>query len=297
MRIMITGRDGQVGWELRRALAPLGDIIAFARHEADLEKPHTLDSLIASVRPHVIVNAAAYTAVDNAESERDAAHLVNAEAVGVLAAAARKQNALMIHYSTDYVFDGTSTKPYVETDAVAPLNEYGRSKLAGEQAIEFAGGDWLTLRTTWVYATRGRNFLRTMVRLASERETLRVVSDQTGAPTSARMIADLTSHVVAQAQRERADGDFESGLFHMTAAGQTTWHGFASAIVSGARAAGKMEVKTTAIEPIMSDAYPTPATRPQYSMLDNDKFDRRFSLGRLDWREGLALAMDDLWAV
>jgi dTDP-4-dehydrorhamnose reductase len=293
---MVTGRNGQVGWELRRALAPLGEVVAFDRGEADLEKPQTLKSLVASVRPHVIVNAAAYTAVDNAENERELAHRVNAEAVGVLAAAARQQNALMIHFSTDYVFDGTSTQPYLETDAVAPLNEYGRSKLAGEQAIEAVGGDWLTLRTTWVYATRGRNFLRTMLRLASERETLRVVADQTGAPTSARMIADLTSHVVARAQRERADDDFESGLFHMTAAGQTTWHGFASAIVASARAAAKMEIKTTAVESISSDAYPTPARRPQYSMLDNEKFDRRFILGRLDWREGLALAMDDLWA-
>ncbi|MFM0029581.1 dTDP-4-dehydrorhamnose reductase [Paraburkholderia madseniana] len=294
MRILLTGRNGQVGWELRRALAPLGDVVAFDRNEADLAKPETLAKLVASVRPHVIVNAAAYTAVDNAETETELAHRVNAEAVGVLAEAARAQNALMIHYSTDYVFDGSSKTPYFETDPVAPLNAYGASKLAGERAIENVAGDWLTLRTTWVYGPRGRNFLRTMLRVAGERDSLRVVADQTGAPTSARMIADLTAHVVAQAQRERNAGEFESGLFHMTAAGETTWHGFASAIIEGARASGKMAIKATSIEPISSDEYPTPARRPQYSMLDNDKFDRRFRLGRLDWREGLALALDDL---
>ncbi|MCP3726182.1 dTDP-4-dehydrorhamnose reductase [Paraburkholderia sp. CNPSo 3272] len=294
MRILLTGRNGQVGWELRRALAPLGEVVAFDRSEADLAQPEMLGKLVASVRPHVIVNAAAYTAVDNAETDTALAYRVNAEAVGVLAEAAREQNALMIHYSTDYVFDGSSSTPYVETDPVAPLNVYGASKLAGERAIENAAGDWLTLRTTWVYGPRGRNFLRTMLRVAGERDSLRVVADQTGAPTSARMIADLTAHVVSRAQRERNVGEFESGLFHMTAAGQTTWHGFASAIIEGARASGKMAIKATSIEPISSAEYPTPARRPLCSMLDNDKFDRRFGLGRLDWREGLALALDEL---
>jgi len=294
MRILLTGRNGQVGWELRRALAPLGHVVAFDRNEADLAKPETLAKLVVSVRPHVIVNSAAYTAVDNAETETALANRVNAEAVGVLAEAARGQNALMVHYSTDYVFDGSSKTPYVETDLVAPLNAYGASKLAGERAIENVAGDWLTLRTTWVYGPRGRNFLRTMLRVAGERDSLRVVADQTGAPTSARMIADLTAHVVAQAQRERNASEFESGLFHMTAAGETTWHGFASAIIEAARASGKMAIKATSIEPISSSEYPAAARRPQYSMLDNNKFDRRFGLGRLDWREGLALALDDL---
>ncbi|NIF76630.1 dTDP-4-dehydrorhamnose reductase [Paraburkholderia sp. Cy-641] len=294
MRIMLTGCNGQVGWELRRALAPLGEVIAFDRNGADLAKPELLASVAASVRPHAIVNAAAYTAVDNAESDVDLAHCVNAEAVGVLAEAARKHNALMIHYSTDYVFEGVSSQPYVETDTVAPLNSYGISKLAGERAIESIGGDWLTLRTTWVYGCRGQNFLHTMLRLAGERETLRVVADQTGSPTSARMIGDLTAHVLAKAQRERLTGEFESGLFHMTAAGQTTWHGFASAIVEAARASGKVAIKTNTIEPIGSDAWPTLARRPKYSVLDNSKFDQRFGLARLDWREGLALTLGDL---
>lgn len=294
MRILLTGRNGQVGWELCRALAPLGEVVAFDRNGADLAMPETLAPLVASVQPHVIVNAAAYTAVDNAEKEEALAQRVNADAVGELAAAARKQNALLLHYSTDYVFDGKSTEPYREIGEVAPLNAYGRTKLAGEQAIQAAGGDWLTLRTTWVYGVRGRNFLRTMLRLGCERQTLRVVADQTGVPTSARMIADLTAQVVARALRERADGDFESGLFHMTAGGQTTWHGFASAIISAAREAGRLPIKTTSVEPIESHEFPTPAARPGFSVLDNTRFDERFRLHRMDWREALSLVMDDL---
>lgn len=296
MRILITGQNGQVGWELRRALAPLGDVFAFDRQAADLSKPETLASLVASVQPHVIVNAAAYTAVDQAEVDEALAHRVNAEAVGVLATAARAQNALMIHYSTDYVFDGTSRVPYVETDPTAPTNAYGRTKLAGEQAIEAVAGDWLTFRTTWVYGVRGGNFLRTMLRLAEEREILRVVADQIGTPTPARVIADITAHVIAHAQRERKAGDFESGLFHMTAAGHTSWHGFASAIINTARTVQGRVVKTIEIEPISTESYPTPARRPQYSVLSNEKFDRRFKLNRLDWREALALVMDDIGA-
>lgn len=294
MRILLTGRNGQVGWELRRALAPLGEVVAFDREGADLSKPETLGPLVASVQPHVIVNAAAYTAVDNAEQETALAHRINADAADALACAARVQNALLLHFSTDYVFDGSSAEPYREHDPVAPLNAYGKTKLDGEQAIGAAGGDWLTLRTTWVYGVRGRNFLRTMLRLARDRDTLRIVADQTGAPTSARMIADLTAQVIAKAQRERADKCFESGLFHMTASGQTTWHGFASAIIGAARDLGRFAVKTTSIEPIASSEFPTPAARPQFSVLDNTRFDARFQLHRMDWREALALVMEDL---
>ncbi|GLU30484.1 dTDP-4-dehydrorhamnose reductase [Trinickia caryophylli] len=296
MKILVTGRQGQVGWELRRALAPLGEVVAVDRSVADLAKPQTLAAVVASVRPAVIVNAAAYTAVDQAEQDEAAAHVVNAQAVGVLAELARGHGALFVHYSTDYVFDGSSSVPYTESDPPMPINAYGRSKLAGEQAIEAAGGDWLTLRTTWVYAPRGRNFLRTMLRLAGERDTLKVVADQTGAPTPARTIADLTAHAVATAQRERAAGSFESGIFHMTAAGQTTWHGFASAIVESARAAMPETIKTAVVEPIGSEAYPTPARRPKYSLLDNGKFERRFGLHRVDWRDGLAMTLEELWA-
>ncbi|MDR5780170.1 dTDP-4-dehydrorhamnose reductase [Caballeronia sp. LZ065] len=294
MRILLTGRNGQVGWELHRALAPLGDVVAFDRQGADLSRPETIAPLVASVQPDVIVNAAAYTAVDNAEKEEALAQRVNADAAGELAGAARKLKALLVHYSTDYVFDGRSAEPYREHDPVAPLNAYGRTKLAGEQAIEAAGGDWLTLRTTWVYGVRGRNFLRTMLRLGCERETLRVVADQIGVPTSARMIADLTAQVISRAQRERSDGAFASGLFHMTASGRTDWHGFASAIISAAREAGRLPIKTTSVEPITSREFPTPAARPGFSVLDNSRFDERFRLHRMDWREALALVMDDL---
>lgn len=296
MKILVTGRNGQVGWELRRSLAPLGEVVALDRNEADLGRPETLNQLVDDIRPNAIVNAAAYTAVDQAETDEKIAHIVNGDAVAELARAAKRHGSLLIHYSTDYVFDGNSDRPYVERDSVAPLNAYGRSKLAGERAIEAEGDDWLTLRTTWVYGTRGRNFLRTMLRLAQERETLRVVGDQTGAPTSARMIADLTAQVLAHATRELSAGKFESGLFHMTAAGATTWHGFAEAIVAGARVANGPLVKTTAVESISTDSYPTPARRPRNSLLNNDKFDKRFNLHRLDWQMALELALDDLWS-
>lgn len=296
MKVLVTGRNGQVGWELRRSLAPLGEVVALGRDEADLARPETLGQLVADVRPDVIVNAAAYTAVDQAEADESAARVINGDAVGELARAAKKRGALLIHYSTDYVFDGTSERPYIESDVVAPLNAYGRTKLRGEQAIEAVGGEWLTFRTTWVYGTRGRNFLRTMLRLAAEREELRVVADQTGAPTSARLISDLTAHALAQAQRERSTGAFESGLFHMTAAGSTTWHGFAEAIISAARTSKQQPVKTNAVEPIASNAYPTPARRPRNSLLDNGNFDKRFGLRRLHWRDALEVALDDLWA-
>jgi len=294
MRVLVTGRNGQVGWELARALAPLGEVVACDRETADLSRPETLAPLVAEVRPGLIVNAAAYTAVDRAEEEEALALRVNGESVGVLAEAARKAGALLVHYSTDYVFDGTADRPYTESDPTSPVNAYGRTKLAGERAIAAAGGDWLTFRTTWVYGVRGRNFLRTMLRLAGERETMRVVADQIGTPTSARMIAELTAHAAAQALRERSAGHFESGLFHMTAADQTSWHGFASAIVDSARATRGDAVKVRTIEAIDSDAYPTPARRPAWSVLDNGRFDRRFGLARLDWRRALALVMDDL---
>ncbi|MGX5875463.1 dTDP-4-dehydrorhamnose reductase, partial [Burkholderia gladioli] len=294
VKILLTGRNGQVGWELRRALAPLGEVVACDRQMADLASPETLAPLVASVRPDLIVNAAAYTAVDRAEDEEALALRVNGESVGVLAEAARKAGALLVHYSTDYVFDGTASAPYTESDPSSPVNAYGRTKLAGEQAIKAAGGDWLTFRTTWVYGVRGRNFLHTMLRLAGERETMRVVADQIGTPTSARMIAELTAHALSQAMRERAEGRFESGLFHMTAADQTSWHGFASAIVEAARATRGAAVKVQTIEAIGSDAYPTPARRPAWSVLDNSRFDQRFGLTRLDWRRALSLVMDDL---
>ncbi|RKP59066.1 dTDP-4-dehydrorhamnose reductase [Pararobbsia silviterrae] len=297
MKILVTGRHGQVGSELRRALAPLGEVVAFDRHELDLAQPRTLAARVDAIRPDVIVNAAAHTGVDAAESEFELVHRVNAESVGVLAGLARQHDALFVHYSTDYVFDGNGSRPYVETDPVSPVNAYGRTKLEGEQATAASGADWLVFRTSWVYSPRGRNFLRTMLRLAGERDLLRVVNDQHGTPTSARMIADLTAHAIRHAQHERAQRTFASDVFHLTAAGATTWHGFASEIVALARRSGAFEIKAAEVAPVGTDAYPTPARRPRYSVLDNTRFERRFGLVRLAWRDALELVFDELTRV
>jgi dTDP-4-dehydrorhamnose reductase len=295
MRILVTGSRGQVGWELTRSLAVLGEVVACDRATADLSRPASLKALVEHMRPDVVVNAAAYTAVDKAQDEEALAATINAEAVGVLAQAARKAGALFVHYSTEYVFDGAKSGAYVEDDQPSPLNAYGRSKVAGEQAIVAAAGDWLVFRTSWVYAARGKNFLRTMLRLAGERETLRVVADQTGAPTSARMLADLTSHAVRQAMAERSAGRFTSDLFHLTASGSTTWHGFAACIVESARALlPDGAIATRAIEAIATRDYPTPARRPANSVLDNSKFERRFQLRRAPWEESLRLVLEEV---
>jgi dTDP-4-dehydrorhamnose reductase len=297
LKILVTGSNGQVGWELTRSLAVLGDVTACDRSTANLEAPETLAALVSTIRPDVIVNAAAYTAVDQAEKEEALAYRVNAESVGALAQAARDCGALFVHYSTDYVFDGTKSTPYVEGDAPCPANAYGRTKLAGEQAISTAGGDAIVLRTSWVYAARGKNFMKTILRLAAERDSLRIVDDQFGAPTSASVIADLTAHVVRQAQAERKAGTFDSGIFHMTASGATSWHGFARAILDTARAvAPAMNFKAQTIEPIPASAYPLPAPRPANSILDNGAFDRRFGLRRPDWQSSLSLVMRELAA-
>lgn len=294
MKILLMGRNGQVGWELVRSLAPLGQVSACTRGAADLTKPDTLATLVAEVKPDVVVNAAAYTAVDKAENDETTAMLVNGESVGVLAQAARDAGALFVHYSTDYVFDGAKEGAYVEDDVPGPINAYGRSKLAGERMIRSVGGDWLVFRTSWVYAARGANFMRTMLRLAGERETLNVVADQMGAPTPARMIADVTAHAVAQALCEGKTGAFESGIFNLTASGVTSWHGFASSIVDAARARrGDAAVKAREVRPIPASDYPTPARRPANGVLDNAKIERRFGVSRLSWEQGLGLVLDE----
>jgi dTDP-4-dehydrorhamnose reductase len=296
MRILVTGRNGQVGWELARTLSALGEVVACDRERADLSQPQTLTAVVAQVKPDVVVNAAAYTAVDKAEEDQASADTINAKAVGVLAEAARHAGALFVHYSTEYVFDGAKASPYVEVDPVNPLNAYGRSKLDGERAVSAVGGDWLVFRTSWVYGPRGRNFLRTMLRLAAQRETLSVVSDQIGAPTSARAIAEWTAHAVRQALAERANGAFESGLFHLTASGETSWHGFATRIIQAARGAlGDEAVLTRRIEPIATSQYPTPARRPANSLLDNTAFERRFGLWRQPWDAALDGVLDDVF--
>ncbi|MDR5751452.1 MULTISPECIES: dTDP-4-dehydrorhamnose reductase [unclassified Caballeronia] len=294
MKVLLLGANGQVGWELARSLMPLGTVVALTREQADLAAPEKLGPLVDSMRPDIIVNAAAYTAVDEAEQAEPMALIINGQAVGELAAAARRLGALLVHYSTDYVFDGAIERAWREEDAPAPINAYGRSKLAGEQAIAASQCDHLVFRTTWVYAARGKNFLRTILRLAGEREELRVVSDQVGAPTSARLIGDLTAQCLAQVIKERRANVFASGLFHMTAAGSTSWHGFAASVIDYARATGKFPVATNRVIPIGTQDYPLPARRPANSRLDCSLFDQRFELVRPTWEVPMRQTIDQI---
>ncbi len=294
MKILLTGKNGQVGWELQRTLAPLGEVVAVDRQALDLANPDAIRALIREVKPALIVNPAAYTAVDKAESEPELAMAVNGIAPGVMAEEAKRLGAAMIHYSTDYVFDGSKTSPYTEDDAPNPLNVYGRTKLAGEQAIQAAGISHLILRTSWVYGARGRNFLLTILRLAKERDELKIVDDQTGAPTWSRMIAEATAIILAKLPLPPGEGWGEggSGLYHLTAAGQTSWHGFAGAILeSRARSTG---VAGPRLIPIPTSAYPLPAPRPQYSVMANDKLQRAFGVALPAWQSGLGLCMDEM---
>ena len=289
---LVLGRNGQVGFELQRTLAPLGKVVALDSWQLDLNKPDNIRKVVSGLAPAVIVNAAAYTAVDKAESERDIAMRVNAIAPGVLAEEAKKLGALLVHYSTDYVFDGTKNSPYVETDATVPTSIYGLSKLAGEQAIQVAGGDFLIFRTSWVYGVRGHNFLLTMLRLAKERDSLRVVADQHGAPTWSRMIAETTALAIASRQGQ-------TGIYHLTGQGQTTWHGFAQGILHeyqqrhAQKGWPELKVHAAQVETITTEQYPTPAKRPANSVLDNTKLLRDFGLQLPDWKDSLAQAMDE----
>ncbi|MDO8331650.1 MAG: dTDP-4-dehydrorhamnose reductase [Fluviicoccus sp.] len=286
MTILVTGANGQVGWELVRSLQPLGRVVGLGRQGCDLSRPESLNAVLASVKPSVIVNAAAYTAVDKAEQEQALADTVNGESVGVLAEWARRHQAIMVHYSTDYVFDGAKDSPYVETDAVAPLNAYGRSKLKGEQALAAVGPDYLCLRTTWVYAARGQNFMNTMLRLGRERPELRVVADQTGAPTWARHLADATA-LMLQARR---DGRGGRGIYHLTGSGAMSWCGFAELILARARELG-LTVQAERVVPISSAEFPTPARRPANSRLDNARIARDFGIVLPDAAVSLSLAL------
>lgn len=272
MRILLTGATGQVGWELRTALAPLGEVKFLDRFGLDLADVPTLVASVRALQPDVVVNAAAYTAVDKAESERDQAFAVNATAPRVLAEEAKRIGAFLVHYSTDYVFDGEKSAPYVEEDATRPINAYGESKLAGEQAIAKSGCRHLVLRTSWVYGPRGRNFYLTMLRLAKERPELEVVDDQVGAPTSSLEIARATATLLARGAQ---------GLYHMTAAGETTWCGFARAILKGAGIA-------TPVAAIRTEDYPTPAKRPRSSRLDCAKLRAQHGVALAPWEQALA---------
>jgi dTDP-4-dehydrorhamnose reductase len=290
MRLLVIGANGQIGWELTRSLTPLGEVIALDREGCDLARPDALPAIVRDAHPDVVVNAAGYTAVDRAEAEEATATLVNATAPGVIAQETRRIGALMVHFSTDYVFDGIKAEPYVEDDPPAPLNAYGRSKLAGERAIRDAGGDHLILRTSWIFAARGQNFLRTVLRLARERDELRIVADQVGAPTWARHIAEATVQVIDRAQRSRRDGRFSPDVLHMTAAGATSWHGFAQAIVEQACACAPSR---PAVRAIATEEFPTPARRPKNSRLCCDRLRERFGVALPHWTAALTLCLAD----
>jgi dTDP-4-dehydrorhamnose reductase len=289
MKLLLFGANGQVGTQLRRSLPVLGDVVAATRSGrlpdgthcigADFDQPHVLAGLIDSVAPDVVVNAAAYTAVDQAEDDADAAWRANAEAPLAIAEACARRRALLVHYSTDYVFDGRATRPYREDDPVGPLNVYGASKLAGEQAIRASGARHLIFRTAWVYGAQGRNFLTTMLRLAAERQELHVVADQFGSPTPAGVIADVSAQVLGQAPEE-------SGTWHLTTEGHTSWHGFAEAILAVAHARGLVP-RQPRVVPIHTSEYPTRATRPAWSVLDCSALDGRFNIRRPSWQQGL----------
>ncbi|MFM9383388.1 dTDP-4-dehydrorhamnose reductase [Pseudomonas sp. UV AK001] len=287
MKILLLGKNGQVGWELQRSLAPLGELVALDRHAVDglcgdLSNLDALRAAIRQLKPDVIVNAAAYTAVDKAESDVELADRVNSQASRLMAEEALILDAWLIHYSTDYVFSGEGSTPWCEGDAVAPVNQYGVSKLAGEQAITASGCKHLIFRTSWVYGARGNNFAKTMLRLAKDRETLSVIADQVGAPTGADLIADVTALAIRQVLQQPK----LAGLYHLAASGEVSWHGYARHVIEFARSHGE-QLAVAAINPIDTTAYPTPARRPLNSRLNTRKLRDNFSLHLPDWQSGV----------
>jgi dTDP-4-dehydrorhamnose reductase len=283
MKILLTGKNGQVGWELNRSLSSLGTIFAMDRNGMDLSKPETLAPIIQKIRPDIIINAAAYTAVDKAESEPELAMIVNGVAPGVIAEEAKKVGAAMIHYSTDYIFDGKATHPYKEEDSTCPLSVYGKSKLVGEKAVVQAGIPHFILRTGWVYSLRGSNFLLTMQKLAETRKQIRVVGDQTGAPTWARSIAEVTARILVESRSTKIPFLFPySGVFHMSCGGETSWFGFAEKIFELSELSG-----CTQVVYIPTIEYTTPAERPRYSLLSNEKLKQVFHHKMPQWQDAL----------
>jgi dTDP-4-dehydrorhamnose reductase len=296
MKVLLFGKNGQVGWELQRALAPIGEVVALdfdsaGPLRADFSDPESLVATVRAVRPDVIVNAAAHTAVDKAESEPELAHRLNAEAPAVLAREAAASGAWLIHYSTDYVFDGSGHTPRDEDAPTAPLNVYGRTKLEGEEAIRQSGCRHLLFRTSWVYGTRGGNFAKTMLRLAQERNQLSVVADQIGAPTGAELLADVTAHAVRAARAKPA----LAGTYHLVAGGETSWHGYASHVIEFARAAGApIQVPGSAIAAVPSSAFPVPALRPKNSRLDTGRLRHAFEMTLPPWQAGVDRMLREL---
>ena len=289
MKILLLGKNGQVGWELQRALAPLGELIALDFDSpgplgADFSKPESLAATVRAVAPQIIVNAAAHTAVDKAESEPELARAINASAAGVLAREAVAIGAWLAHYSTDYVFDGSGSTPWLEDSPTGPLSVYGQTKLEGEDAIRTSGVRHLIFRTSWVYAARGGNFAKTMLRLAKERDKLTVINDQIGAPTGADLLADVTAHALRAALQQPV----LSGTYHAVAGGETSWHGYAKHVVEFARAAGQpIKVAADAIEPVPTSAFPTPARRPGNSRMNTRKLQETFGFTLPPWQTGV----------
>ena len=286
MKILLFGKGGQVGWELQRSLAPLGELVAldFDSTEfcGDFTRPEALAETVRAVRPDVIVNAAAHTAVDKAESEPELARTINATAPGVLAREATTLGAWLVHYSTDYVFDGSGSQPWKETDTPAPLNVYGHTKLEGERLIAQHCAQHLILRTSWVYAARGGNFAKTMLRLAKERDRLTVINDQFGAPTGAELLADVTAHALRHLLQQPTD----AGLYHLAASGETTWHGYAQEVLASARTAG-VALKAETADAVPTSAFATPARRPHNSRLNTQKIQQTFGLKLPPWQQGV----------
>lgn len=295
--LLITGSNGQVGFEMRRSLAPLGRVVALSRAGCDLSRPDQIRRVVREYRPDVIINTAAYTAVDKAETEAELAFAINGAAVGVLAEEAKALGSLLVHFSTDYVFDGCKDGAYVETDPVNPQSVYGKSKLAGEQAIATAGGHALVLRTCWVAGARGGNLAKTILRLGRERDSLRVIADQFGAPTTASLIADVTAQIVARYWLHGDRSAFASGVYHLAAGGETTWHAYATEVLRYAAAQGiELKVDLSRIEAIPATAYPLPAARPANSRLDTGKLRQTFGIHLPDWQQGLHHLLDQIFS-
>jgi len=295
MKILLFGKNGQVGWELQRALGVLGELVALDRHSSDvcgdLGNLKGLAETVRRLRPRVIVNAAAYTAVDKAESEPELALTLNALAPGVLAREAAVLGALLVHYSTDYVFEGNGQRPWTEADAVAPLNTYGRTKLEGERLIQAACSQHLIFRTSWIYAARGGNFAKTMLRLACERERLTVIDDQVGAPTGADLLADVTAHALRHVLRHPQD----AGLYHLAASGETSWHGYAKYVIAQAeKAPNAIKMVAKSVDAVATGAFPTPARRPHNSRLDTTKLQSTFDLTLPPWQSGVARMLEEV---
>lgn len=301
-KILLTGKNGQVGWELQRALAVLGEVIALGREEMDLADPDSIRKVIREVKPNMIVNAAAYTAVDKAESEPELAMTINGAAPGIMAEEAKKLNAAIIHYSTDYVFDGTKVDAYTEDDAPNPLSVYGKTKLAGDENVASAGAAYLIFRTQWVYGLRGRNFLRTILDLAREKDKIEIVADQYGAPTWSRLVAEATAQVIARisgtAGMRHMDGlQHASGIYNLTAPGRTSWFGFAERIghgmANGDPVDARRMIQACEILPIASEERPSMARRPKNSTLLNDKIRNELGIAMPNWQDGLRLSLDE----